>query len=431
MARWMHVFAILIAVQWLAAPASGQPEAFLLAGALPGCGTNCAGAILRLAPDTPAVSWSVLEPAARSATSAYVTPDGRALVWFVQSFFGEPIQPPRIAIRDFALGRTDVFVVPGATAVVGNPMRPEVYVFDETGVSAIAPGGTRRFSGPACIGTLPGRISGDGSRLLYYCFVNANFRPTLLVDTASGQPVATLPQWFHFALTKDGSAAYVVTGGHTPHLQKIDTSSQAILADTIVPGSGGITLSWTVHVDDRHNRVWVIGNSIHVFDGATLDLQGSRWVDPSGDAHGSASDLDALNDRLYLNGLPERFATTPFSLQVLDTNTLSPVLVTSGGIGRFVPVPKPLTPAGFTASISGSRVTFSWTPSSSPPMTTLYLMEAGSAPGLADIVASLDVGLQTSLTANGVPPGTYYVRVRAANYAGLSAPSNEVTVHVP
>ncbi|MEZ5292394.1 MAG: fibronectin type III domain-containing protein [Vicinamibacterales bacterium] len=64
-------------------------------------------------------------------------------------------------------------------------------------------------------------------------------------------------------------------------------------------------------------------------------------------------------------------------------------------------------------------------------VTTRDVMEAGTAPGRSDIVAALDVGLQTSLTASGVPPGTYYVRVRAGNYTGLSAPSNEVAVTVP
>ena len=56
-------------------------------------------------------------------------------------------------------------------------------------------------------------------------------------------------------------------------------------------------------------------------------------------------------------------------------------------------------------------------------------VEAGTAPGLANI-ATFDVGLQTALTVGSVPPGTYYVRTRAANYTGASAPSNEVVVTV-
>jgi len=60
-----------------------------------------------------------------------------------------------------------------------------------------------------------------------------------------------------------------------------------------------------------------------------------------------------------------------------------------------------------------------------------YVLEVGSAAGLNDIFTGLDVGLQTSFGATGVPPGRYYVRARAGNSAGLGAPSSEVVVQVP
>lgn len=59
------------------------------------------------------------------------------------------------------------------------------------------------------------------------------------------------------------------------------------------------------------------------------------------------------------------------------------------------------------------------------------MLEVGSAPGRSDIFTGLDVGLQTSFAASGVPPGRYYVRVRTANDTGVSAPSNDVVVQVP
>jgi hypothetical protein len=76
-------------------------------------------------------------------------------------------------------------------------------------------------------------------------------------------------------------------------------------------------------------------------------------------------------------------------------------------------------------------VTLSWSLGGRTVAVTRYVLEVGSAPGLSDIFTGLDVGLQTSFGASNVPPGTYYVRVRAGNYSGLSAPSNEVVVHVP
>ena len=54
------------------------------------------------------------------------------------------------------------------------------------------------------------------------------------------------------------------------------------------------------------------------------------------------------------------------------------------------------------------------------------LIDAGSAPGLTDL-ASFAVGATTGYAVD-VPPGTYYVRVRAANALGASAPSNEIVL---
>jgi hypothetical protein len=84
----------------------------------------------------------------------------------------------------------------------------------------------------------------------------------------------------------------------------------------------------------------------------------------------------------------------------------------------------PTPPGEFTASWNGTIVTLSWTPS---PGAASYVIEAGSAPGASN-VGSVSVGAATSYSTD-VQPGTYYVRVRAANLAGLSGPSNEIVVH--
>jgi hypothetical protein len=90
----------------------------------------------------------------------------------------------------------------------------------------------------------------------------------------------------------------------------------------------------------------------------------------------------------------------------------------------------PAAPGTLTALVAGARVTLSWTPPSAGDLPTSYVVEAGSASGRSDL-ANFDTGNPTpALVADGVPAGTYFVRVRAKNGAGASGPSNEVVVAV-
>jgi predicted phage tail protein len=84
----------------------------------------------------------------------------------------------------------------------------------------------------------------------------------------------------------------------------------------------------------------------------------------------------------------------------------------------------PAAPAGLAAQVSGTSVVLSWRKVSGA---TGYVLEAGSAPGLANVATAPVKGTSLSTTA---PAGIYYARVRALNKCGSSAPSNEVTVTV-
>lgn len=89
---------------------------------------------------------------------------------------------------------------------------------------------------------------------------------------------------------------------------------------------------------------------------------------------------------------------------------------------------RPVGPSGLTAAVSGTNVHLTWSAPSAPAaeMPTSYHLEAGSAPGLSNLV-SVNVGNVTSFTA-AVPPGTYYVRVRGVSARGVSDASGEVLV---
>ena len=100
------------------------------------------------------------------------------------------------------------------------------------------------------------------------------------------------------------------------------------------------------------------------------------------------------------------------------------MMVNPGG-GAAPPDP----PQSFAASVNARTVGFNW----DPPIVgsaANYLVEAGTAPGLSNIARFNTGNAGTTLVVPGVPPGTYYVRLRAVNSLGASPVSNEVVVVV-
>ncbi len=91
-------------------------------------------------------------------------------------------------------------------------------------------------------------------------------------------------------------------------------------------------------------------------------------------------------------------------------------------------VQPPAPPNGLAATVVGATVALAWSPGAGGGLPSSYVIEAATAPNALVPVLSLP---GTSLTVPGVPPGTYYVRVRAANAAGTSPPGAVVTIVVP
>src|SRR5262249_10872088 len=76
-----------------------------------------------------------------------------------------------------------------------------------------------------------------------------------------------------------------------------------------------------------------------------------------------------------------------------------------------------------------STVDLSWLPGPGVRPAS-YIIEAGSSSGASDLARLTVPGTNLFLSTPGVPPGTYFVRVRGATSAGIGAPSNEITVTV-
>lgn len=433
-----------------AAPASAQSTVYL---ALPGpstCQSDCDAQLLRVEADAPAVTgtWTlpasgVHEPLYRREISVeYVTPDGGLVVWIEPRRISPNLSPSTMGVLDIATGTTQVIRLTGeAHAIVGNPRRAEIYVAGAPGPLAIGPGGARPLSGPACAGgsSQPLVASADGRRVLFSCSLSVAFGDVFVVDTASVASVgARRIESIVPALSADGRDLFTVESGM---LRRYAVEGGPVLAEAALPVTvnGQPESIELVRVDPRTGGVFAIGVGVHVFDPVTLHAVQSAvgvWTNGLG-GRLAAWTFDPDRPRAYVTTQTSSSGTSSHGYWALDTDHLS--LVWSHQIaqpptpapGRFLIAPRPAAPVSLTASVVGSAVTFTWASGVSNATVLRHVVEAGSAPGLNDIVSGLEVGPQTSLAASGVPPGRYYVRVRAGNVTGLSAPSSDVVVQVP
>jgi hypothetical protein len=109
------------------------------------------------------------------------------------------------------------------------------------------------------------------------------------------------------------------------------------------------------------------------------------------------------------------------SIQVFDSRTFTMVkhmwqapFDTVGSKLVMLGPPDPLGHVNAVENVSTRTVLLTWQP---PPDIGEYEVVVGTAPGLSD-VATIRTGGLPLLMIRGVPPATYYVRVRAINDAG-------------
>ena len=102
------------------------------------------------------------------------------------------------------------------------------------------------------------------------------------------------------------------------------------------------------------------------------------------------------------------------------------ILLNAGGVP-----PPPGAPRAATATATaGGNVTIAWLAPVDGGAPTSYVLEAGSARGLANL-ATVNVGAGTSISFSGVPSGVYWLRIRGQNAQGAGMASNDVRLVVP
>lgn len=102
----------------------------------------------------------------------------------------------------------------------------------------------------------------------------------------------------------------------------------------------------------------------------------------------------------------------------------------SGGGGGGGGVGAPGAPTGLTATAVGLFVTISWRAPATGGAPANYILESGASTGLSNVESFSTGNTATTFSADKVGVGTYYVRIRAANSSGVSAPSNEAILVV-
>lgn len=434
MTRWMSTAGVLAALLCSALPAAAQTRIYL--ARTESCTPSCTSRITALDPAALAVRDVVSVPV-EIGSHPYLTPDGRLLVWFAGAYSGAPY---RLVIHDVVSRELTVipwaWPVPGNT--LGNPRRPELYAAAGDALVALTAGGTRSLVSPAaCLRSRnPEAVSADGRRLLATCSDSTLAFLTLVIDLDTQQVVWQADGFWLGVFSADGEFLY---RQQSNLISRVSLAGGATTAQVTGPVTNAANY---LHVEPGTGRLLAIGTTeARLYTPDTLQPLAS-WTTPwsaPGFTNVASLAIEPSSGRTFIAaGSGVGAAGAPFGeYHVLATDTGSPVVSASAGargipdVGWVILAPVPPAPLSLQATVAAGSATLSWSASPSTTATTRYVLEVGSAPGLNDIIAGLDVGLQTSFGASGVPPGRYYVRVRAGNYTGLSAPSNEVVVQVP
>ncbi len=91
----------------------------------------------------------------------------------------------------------------------------------------------------------------------------------------------------------------------------------------------------------------------------------------------------------------------------------------------------PAAPEALRASVAGDRLALVWSPPRAGPAPLSYVVEAGGSPERFDLGRIHTTTASPGLTRAGVPPGTYYVRVRGENSQGEGLASSTLRIDVP
>lgn len=188
--------------------------------------------------------------------------------------------------------------------------------------------------------------------------------------------------------------------------------------------SGGPLAGVAVNVYSAASPAHPIGQATTAMDG-TYTVRGLPTTTAFASTAGAPRHLNEIfNDVACVAGICSQGATVSTGLGIA---------VGGGGVASSVDfaLPRrnevPTAPTGLTATALGFAVHISWSPPSGGAPATSYVLEAGLAPGTTAVTAA---AAAPSLSAPGVGPGVYYLRVRGVNAFGIGPASAEFVLVV-
>ena len=207
---------------------------------------------------------------------------------------------------------------------------------------------------------------------------------------------------------------------------------QGLFGDTPPPGapSPGTLLAWNPSVGGPVYDLDVFGDAVYLAGGFGSvggssrpgiarvaadpdDAQLHSW-EPTDVSGGAVSVIDTSDEAVLFGGL------------LYDLNNIEIGAVLYPDLSRPTAPHAPTTPE---VRVNGSTMDLTW---SRPPLGSApasYVIEGGTAPGLAN-VANFPTGNSETTLSAVVPPGTYYLRMRSANAHGISGSTNELAFTV-
>lgn len=364
-----------------------------------------------------------------------------------------------LQVFDTKIGTIFPFATAGRVLAL-DTHRPRIFLADgsrttiidaRSGATSSLPIDTNTFTRP-----VPATHAGLTDRLFV---VRASDNTVVdVVDVAAGaivQSIATGRAIGALATDSSGERLYVLSH---PEFYPWQLSAYA-------PGTGAlinrVTFGTPTYFDNRaqllqfdDERQRLLVGALVVFDANTLDRLGETpgicgtytgWCNygfwnPAFTFTGPRSPLIFLSSVTFGGGYisgPSGCRTAPLERRDPDTGALQRVadlgnLLTAGDPSHprcaieMVMMTVPPTPRAFTSVVQGRQVTLSWI---DPGNSTHFDIEVGSSPGTRNLLSQALGG--TTFTVNDVPPGTYYVRVRAINEVGRSLPSADLTIVIP